>query len=276
MTSQRPWVRREDTRQMFIEAGRAILREEGLGTGGEMLTLKRVRDRVEVDFGVRFTNASIIGRIWDNQSEYQTDVLATIAADDSNTEVEESLDRMAPFLASMDTTSVESRLWSLQEMCRVVSEVHIDTLRRSTDWSLWIGIWAITAVGSAPERRRRVDEALRQSYVDVTDQMESIYTSLLGVLGVRIRRGLTVRQFAIAAAALTEGCVLRDRVDADHMHGILRPTGRQGEEQEWTLFGVALFALTEQFFELDLAWVSPGTMDGDPGVATPETVEEPS
>ena len=92
MTSQRPWVRREDTRQMFIEAGRAILREEGLGSGGEMLTLKRVRDRVEVDFGVRFTNASIIGRIWDNQSEYQTDVLATIAADDSNTEVEESLD----------------------------------------------------------------------------------------------------------------------------------------------------------------------------------------
>ena len=252
--TDRPRVRREDTRKMFIEAGRAILREEGLGTGGETLTLKRVSARVEADSGIRFTNASIIGRIWDSQSEYQTDVLAVIAADDSNSEVEESLDRMAPFIASMETSSLESRTWSLQELCRVVSEVHIDTLRRSTDWSLWIGIWAITAVGSAPERRRRVDEALRQSYLDVTDQMERIYTSLLGVLGYRVRDGLTVRQFAIAAAALTEGCVLRDRVDAAQMRGIPRPSGRDRETQEWTLFGLALHALTEQFFELDPEW----------------------
>ena len=120
--TNRPRVRRDDTRKMFIEAGRAILREEGLGTGGETLTLKRVSDRVESDFGIRFTNASIIGRIWDSQSEYQTDVLAVVAADDSNAEVEESLDRMAPFIASMDTSSDESRIWSLQELCRVVSE----------------------------------------------------------------------------------------------------------------------------------------------------------
>ena len=256
MTS-RPRVRREDTRKMFIEAGRAILREEGLGTGGETLTLKRVSARVESDFGIRFTNASIIGRIWDSQSEYQTDVLAIIAADDSNSEVEESLDRMSPFIASMDTSSEESRRWSLQELCRVVSEVHIDTLRRSTDWSLWIGIWAITAVGSAPERRKRVDDALRQSYLDVTDQMERIYSSLMDVLGYRVCGGVTVRQFAIAAAALTEGCVLRDRVDAAQMSGISRPSGRHGETQEWTLFGLALHALTEQFFELDPEWGLP-------------------
>lgn len=109
MNSNRPRIRRDETRSMFIEAGRAILREEGLGTGGEKLTLKRVSDRVEAQFGVRFTNASIIGRIWQNQSEYQTDVLATVAADDSNAEVQESLDRMAPFIGSMDTSTEEAR-----------------------------------------------------------------------------------------------------------------------------------------------------------------------
>jgi hypothetical protein len=268
MTHRRPRVRREDTRSMFIEAGRSILREEGLATGGEALTLKRVSDRVEVDSGIRFTNASIIGRIWESQSEYQTDVLAAIAADDSTSEVEESLDRMASFMANMATTSEDARRWSIRELCRKVSAVHIDTLRRSTDWSLWIGIWAITAVGSAPERRRRIDEALRQSYLDVTSQMEAIYSSLLDLLGYRARSGLTVRQFAIAAAALTEGCVLRDRVDSEQMNGIMRPTGRDGGEQEWTLFGLALFALTEQFFELDPAWSAPATVGRAPLGAT--------
>jgi hypothetical protein len=242
---------------MFIEAGRSILREEGLAAGGEALTLKRVCERVEADFGIRYTNASIIGRIWDSQSDYQTDVLAMIAADDSNSEVEESLDRMASFMANMDTSSDEARRWSIRELCRRVSAVHLDTLRNSTNWSLWIGIWAITAVGSAPERRQRIDEALRQSYLDVTDQMEAIYSSLLDLLGYRPRFGLTVRQFAIASAALTEGCVLRDRVDSEQMNGIVRPTGRDGGDQEWTLFGLALYALTEQFFELDPDWPMP-------------------
>ena len=267
MTSNRPRFRRDDTRTMFIEAGQAILREEGLGTGGEKLTLKRVSDRVEAQYGIRFTNASIIGRIWENQSDYQTDVLATIAADDSNAEVQESLERMAPFIGSMDTSSEEARAWSIRELCRVVSAVHVDTLRRSANWSLWIGIWAITAVGTAPERRERIDDALRRSYLDVTEQMEAIYASLLVVLGYRVRSGLTVRQFAIAAAALTEGCVLRDRVDAAQMNGIRRPTGRHGEDQDWTLFGVGLFALTEQFFELDPEWARP-TLSGQPPVGT--------
>ena len=245
---------------MFVEAGRSILREEGLAVGDEALTLKRVSDRVEADFGIRYTNASIIGRIWDSQADYQTDVLATVAADDSNSEVEESLDRMASFMANMDTSTDVARQWSIRELCRKVSAVHLDTLRNSTDWSLWIGIWAITAVGTAPERRQRIDEALRQSYLDVTDQMTAIYSSLLDLLGYRPRLGLTVRQFAIASAALTEGCVLRDRVDSEQMNGILRPTGRDGGDQEWTLFGLALYALAEQFFELDPDWPVPATV----------------
>jgi len=258
MSEVRRRFRRDETRAMFIQAGQAILREEGLGTGGEALTLKRVSDRVHAEHGIRFTNASLIGRIWANQSAFQTDVLATIASNDSNAEVEASLDRMAPFLASMDTSTEEARRWTIRELCRVMCAVHIDTLRNSTDWSLWIGIWALTAVGTAPERRRRVDEALRQSYLDVTDQMEAIYRSLLDLLGFRPRQGLTIRQFAIAVAALTEGCVLRDRVDGAQMNHIVRPTGRDGEDQEWTLFGIALVALVEQFVELDPEWEDTG------------------
>jgi len=254
MANRRPQLRREETRALFLEAGRAILRENGLGAGGDVLTLKRARDRVESDFGVRFVNASLIGRIWKDQFDYQTEVLETIAANDSTSEIEASLDQVTSMLANLDVRSESSRRWSLQEMCRVVSAVHLDNLRESPDWALWIGILATTAVGAVPSRRGRIDEALRRSYEDVTTQMEAIYTSLLEFIGYRVRRGLTVRQFAIAAAALTEGCVLRDRVDPVEMNGIVRNTGRSGEEQHWTLFGLALHGLADQFFELNVEW----------------------
>jgi hypothetical protein len=275
MTNRRPQLRREETRALFVEAGRAILKENGLGAGGDVLTLKRARDRVESDFGVRFVNASLIGRIWRDQFDYQTEVLETIAADDSIAEVEASLDQVTSMLANLDVRSASSRRWSLQEMCRVVSAVHLDTLRGSTDWALWIGILATTAVGSDSSRQERIDASLRKSYEDVTTQMEAIYSSLLEFIRYRVRHGLTVRQFAIAAAALTEGCVLRDRVDSVEMNGIVRPTGRIGEDQEWTLFGLALHGLAEQFFEINVEWelehallqAPDSGLAGDPGLA---------
>ena len=59
--------------------------------------------------------------------------------------------------------------------------------------------------------------------------MEKIYQATLSIVGFRVRPDLTIRQFTIAVAALTEGCVLRNRVDTEQMNGILRPTGPEGE-----------------------------------------------
>ena len=50
----------------------------GAGAGGEALTFRRVRERVEDDTGIRVTNASLIGRIRENQVAFQTDVLAAL------------------------------------------------------------------------------------------------------------------------------------------------------------------------------------------------------
>ena len=249
---------RNDLHDLFIEAGRAILREEGLGAGGEALTFKRVAERVEADNGIKVTNASLIGRVWENQYEYQTDVLATIAADDSASEIAQTIDGVDPVLLAMDPSSEKSREWTMREVARLTAAANTAALSQSTDWLLWIGIWAVTAVGAAPERRHRVESALEQAYQAVTERMEEIYQAGLDFVGYRVRPGLTVRQFTIAVAALAEGCVLRNRVDATHMNGIMRPTGPRGEEQEWTLFGLALDTLSQQFFELDPDWVAPG------------------
>ena len=121
---------------------------------------------------------------------------------------------------------------------------------------MWIGVWAITGVETT--RHRRVEEALRQSYLSATAQMADVYERVMALVGFRPRPGLTVRQFAIAVAALTEGCVLRNRVDTEEMKGIWRTSEPGGEAREWTLFGLALDALTREFFEPDPHWVPPG------------------
>lgn len=260
MATRRPRMTRDDLYSLFVETGRTILREEGLGAGGEVLTFKRVSERVEADTGIRVTNASLIGRVWENQFDYQTDVLATIAADDSTSEIQDTLRGLAPVLANMDPLSEESRRWTLREVCRVSAAANTDALSRSTDWSLWIGIWAVTAVGAAPERRRRIESALEEAYQAVTERMEGIYKGGMDFVGYRVRPGLTVRQFTIAVAALAEGCVLRDRVDRANMNGIMRPTGPDGKEQEWTLFGLALEALANAFFELEPDWSPAGSL----------------
>jgi hypothetical protein len=254
MSAARPRLSRDQLRELFIQTGWAILREEGLGAGGEALTFKRVRERVEDDTGIRVTNASLIGRIWENQFAYQTDVLAAVAGHHGTREVENTLEAVTPILADMDVDSEESRRLTMREVCRVSTAANTAALRQSTDLMLWFGIWAMSAVGSAPERRRRIELALEESYEAVTEHMESVYQAGLDFVGYRVRPGLTLRQFTVAAAAMADGCVLRDRVDNARMNGLMRPTGPSGELQEWTLFGLTLDALVGQFFELDPDW----------------------
>jgi hypothetical protein len=257
MPTRRPRMTRDELRTLFVESGLTILREEGLAAIGEVLTFKNVRERVEADTGIRVTNASLIGRAWDSQFDYQTDVLATIAANDSGSEIARTVQGLVPVLLSMDPSSLESRRGTMREVARLTAAANTSALNQSTDWLLWIGIWAMTAVGVPPERRRRIDSALEQAYLAMTDRMEAIYQAGLDFVGFRARDGLTVNHFTIAVAALAEGCALRNRVDATRMKGIMRPTGPNGEEQEWTLFGLALDALAEQFFEADPDWVPP-------------------
>ena len=258
MKRRRAQLSQDELRSLLMDAGREIIREEGLSAGAELLTFKRVRDRVEESTGIHIGNGSIIGRIWDSLFDFQTAVLAEIASDSSTVEIEQTLDGLAPTLLTADPSSVDSRWSTVREVCRLGAAANMEALSQSTDWSLWIGVWAATPVGSAPVRQRRIEAALEHSYLAVTERMERIYQATLRIVGFQVRPGVTVRQFTIAVSALTEGCVLRNRVDAEEMNGIMRSTGPAGEGQEWTLFGIALEALTEKFFEPDPTWQPPG------------------
>ena len=87
--SVEPKVRRsrEELRDLILDAGRDVLLSEGLGSGAEHLTFKRVLAHVEATQGIRVTNASVIRRIWDNQNEFQLEVIRSIVNAQGDAEV---------------------------------------------------------------------------------------------------------------------------------------------------------------------------------------------
>jgi hypothetical protein len=254
VAAKQPRHNREELRQLLLEKGQTILREEGLGTGAEVLTLKRVFDRVEKDTGIRLTNASVIRRIWHNQAEFQTDVLVAIAQDENEEEFNLTVRAVEPVLAAVDLTTPESRQDALRELCRVGGEANVHAVRQSSYWPLSIAVWALTAFDEQLGHRERIEAALVVGYDAFTDRIAEVYAATAAYLGFRLREQLTLRQFAIAADALGQGCGLRDRVDNSKMEGIMRATGPRGEMQEWTLFGLAFEGLVWQFFEIDPDW----------------------
>lgn len=249
-TDRRPRQSREDLRALLLSAGQSILLDEGLGTVADALNFKRAFDRVESETGIKLTNASVIGRVWANLDDYQTDVLVELASDTSRSNVSEVDELVAAVLSEWDLSTAQARSEALSEVCRVAGAALGDALRHSASWSVWINVWTMATSSDLPDRHQRVLSALMRSYDAINEEGEKAFGSLMMVFGYRIKEPLTVMQFLNAVGALSEGCSLRDRVDTK-MLGIVRPTGPGGEDQSWTIFGIGLHALVLEFFELD-------------------------
>jgi len=235
---------------MLLEAGREILLEEGLDTGSSNLTFKRVFERVERTSGLRLTNASVIKRVWENQADFQADVLVAIAHDEARPETSTPMGALAALFEDLDLSTAEARAHAMREVCRVGGSASSEALAVSTSWPLWINTVAMATATNLSEERRRIRAALLEGYEVVTRFWEEIFEGLVAALGFRMRQPWTMRQYTVAVTSYSQGCSLRQRLIGD-LGVVVRPTGPNGEDQEWTLFSAGMEALMEQFFEPD-------------------------
>lgn len=254
MTARSPRHSRDELRELLLDMGRSILREEGLGTGAESLTFKRVFDRLEVETGIRLTHASVIRRVWRNQAEFQADVLVAVAKAENENEFDLTVGSVEPILAEVDRSTPASRRAALRELCRVGAAANLQAMRESRNWPLWISVWALAAGDETLDDRKKIEAALVAGYDAFNHRIQEVYASLVDFLGFRVREPFALRHFTVAVDSLGQGCGLRDRVDDSHKAVIVRPTGPGGAAQEWTLYGIAFEAVVEQFFELDPEW----------------------
>jgi hypothetical protein len=250
VTPTKPRRNREDLRRDLLRIGVSVLSEEGL----RALTFKRVFERYEQQTGDRLTNASIIRRVWENQADFRADVLVEVALEENEQEVGRTASAIVPALDQLDLSTPETRQWTLREFCRLGGAANVAYMRESTNWTLWTRIWSLAASGEPIQYRQRIEQALVAGYDAFNEQIEEVYRATARLLGFRLRAPLTFRQFTVAVGTMGQGCGLRDRVDSRGMDGIMLPTGPNGEDQEWTLFGIAFDGVVRQFFEIDPDW----------------------
>jgi hypothetical protein len=254
-------------RALLVEAGVDILFEEGLGIGAGNLTLQRVFDRLEEHQGVRVTHASVLGRIWPSQADFQRDVLAVLADDDGAQVLADTVERLTPALAAADRSTPEARRATVAELCRVGCQASLDANTTSREWRVWTAVWALAMTVGDPDPA--IAQALQRSFDVTIASYRYLYEELTAFTGLRLRAPFTLTQFTTLATALAEGCSIRDLIDISVSRGVDRPSGPDGEQVPWTLFGIALDALVQEFFEFDPDWVAsaPAT-DPDPGPMT--------
>jgi hypothetical protein len=244
-------MRRDDLQALLIEVGMGILVTEGPAIGTERLTFKRVFERTEELHGVHVTNASVIGRLWDDMSDYQAAVLAAILSNDDQEGIEDTVNAVAKILASADLSTPGSRMTTAAEVVRVGCQTYVDALLGSPKASLHLGLRGLS-VSRLPEAAATpAGETARAAYEEFCLRWEFVFEQTFAVLGVRLRPGFTLRQLSMLAISMTEGFARWDRLDPGSARGIMRPTGPDGEEREWTLFSVGLEAVMWHLTELD-------------------------
>ena len=238
---------------LLLDADVEVLRQDGLGTGAEHLTFKRVFEQVMATSGVRVTNASVIGRIWENQAEFQSAVLAAVASEEVTDQERAVMAATAEFVATVDRSTVQSRRAALREIVRIAAEANLTTGTTSRGWATVIGVWPLASGSHVSGGSDPIYESMRASYAAIEERSVAATEALLAFLGLRPRPPIDVRQFTTACTALVEGYALRDRAGAG-IRGIELGTGPGGAMQAWTVLGIGMEALAEQFFEFELDW----------------------
>jgi len=234
----------------------AILAEDGLRTGAD-LTFKRVFERVEADAGVRLTNASIIGRVWEDQAAFQSELMANVVTGfDEAGQLQTSIDQLDPLLATFDRSTPESRWAAVLEFGRIASEIAIGARVGQRGWELFVGVWVVSVTNPQVKEDRRLRKALTEGMDATGAAWDELVGTVHDYLGVRVRAGLTLRQHCESAAAMAAGFALR-QASRDEPQLYPLATGPGGALQEWTLFGIALEGLALRYLELIPDWKPP-------------------
>jgi hypothetical protein len=261
-------MRRDDLRDLLVEAGLDILIDEGLARGTERLTFKRVFDRVAEERGIRITNASVIGRIWTDMADYQADVLAAALENPDRAGAEETVRAAAGVLSSADLDTLEGRRAATREVIRVACAAHINAITHSRKAALNMGLRGLSVSKLPGEGETPAAESVRKAYEVYCVRWDFVFEQTFDLLGIRIRRGLSVRQLSMLAISMVEGFAIWDRIDPETVRGILQPSGPDGGDQEWSLLSIGIDALVNQLTELvgqGAEWPPPGRLDaGNP------------
>ncbi len=249
----KPRRTREELHDLVLTAGREVLLSEGLGTGAEHLTFKRVLAHLEGTQGIRVTNASVIRRIWDNQEEFQLEVVHSILDLQGDAEVGLSSQALDEAMELVDVSTPESRRASLAELIRASCAAFLDAASGS-EASIQMALGAYVTANGLAGADSPLMEQFRQINRRLTARYEELYEAGLSICGWRIRDGFSLHDASVTLSALAEGVLMRMMVEPEVNHAMVQVRPSDGANVEWSLLAIGMNALVDYFAEPDPDW----------------------
>ncbi len=244
-------------KELLLDAGIEILRDEGTGVGTTSLTYQRVFAHLESTRGIRVTRGSVHERIWASQRDFQLDVLRRAARWDPSESNEITLDAISRVLETADLTTDGGRRLTLKELWRVAGPANLAAAEERDHWSSWIGI-ALALSGSRlddSEERTALLSTVADTYARFTDQQMEVNEAPAALVRSVPRGDLfppgfdAARFLTMLATALADGVALRQQF-TDDLDDLELATGPDGELETWHPFSVGMWAISSFLTEL--------------------------
>jgi len=230
---------REKTKQALLEAGALVLQKT---PADELLSQVKVKD-VAREAGV--TPAAIY-HYWPSQQVFRRALLEYMLEPSrfrSHGELSETLARIEAETERVGRATIRGS-------SRVGARANIERVRHTESIKLQMALWA-------KHDEEDVAELLRRMYHSLEKDFIPLFEALVALEGRRFRPPFTVRDFAVAITALTEGFTLRWNVDPGEVPTeltdmpLLFEDAREPGEPPWDLYAACVYLLAASMTEPD-------------------------
>lgn len=261
--------RKDELKELILEAGIRRVREEGLEVAPANLSLQVVLAAVSVETGRPLAPAQVYGRIWANQQEFQEEVISHIvrasAAPDDGT-----LRMIEQGVRSRPRSSPEERWETLQLLCFMGGDFNLESSLE--DWRFWVGVAVSGSPLDQPSTERNVVpvEALAESIELLANAYVKVYQWVFESIGFMPKFDGALEQFTIAVSSVIEGLAFRCRYSPDLLNKRWRRTlVSSHEEVEVGFSGSAVWASALDCFDLDPDFDPSRELEEFPEIQTP-------
>jgi hypothetical protein len=240
---------RAETRRLLLDTGVRLLLDKGLRGGCDHVGMADVLHAVHDETGQRITNASVYGRIWDNQDAFHRDLLLAAAEFYPSGEEEATTRTARAVIDRSDISTLGGRVEALRQICRQAGAAHAETMVHSRAWQTWLAIWAITVSTPEIDDDEERGPALARRHERAVSDFADVIGSVLDELGFRVRSPFTLEQLGMSLYALSEGLALHDRFAPNDLVNIASADDPDLRGEPWTLFAIGVEALVARFTE---------------------------
>jgi AcrR family transcriptional regulator len=230
---------REKTKQALLEAGALVLQKT---PADELLSQVRVKD-VAKEAGV---SPAAIYHYWPSQQEFRQ-ALVEYMLEPSRFR---SHGELTHTVEEIEAETARRGRATIRGSARVGARANIERVRETESIRLQMGLWA-------KHDEEEVAALLRRMYHSLEADFIPLFEALVALEGRRYRAPFTVRDFAVAITALTEGFTLRWNVDPEEVPTDLDGVPRLFEQDDdpdeppWDLYSACVYLLAACMTEPD-------------------------